>query len=327
MTNAKLIDFCLSLTLANEKIETKKEYKLIQKMLPEDFLAAILQYQNRISEHQQKLLPFVNTEYNLLLYFTLLNDVQTFDDLIVALNHWSKEDCFQLVSTYIIESEQKFTIKALIDVQLTSENKWQLTELFTDFANKKEKLLQCIPTIQQMYQETAQLLESQYSEKINEETQLLQAKSDQLYEIVFKDYVASEDFHHSEQNLIFLLNCYSVFYFNDSKTSYLGCGVFAREYFEFIRGTAAYSQTFRENILKILADPTRFGILKMINSGISSNKVIARKFGISPAAVSYQIKNLLENQLILVENSHKKYRLNNPLLKQLLNGIENELFL
>ena len=40
MTNAKLIDFCLSLTLANEKIETKKEYKLIQKMLPEDFLAA-----------------------------------------------------------------------------------------------------------------------------------------------------------------------------------------------------------------------------------------------------------------------------------------------
>ena len=178
-----------------------------------------------------------------------------------------------------------------------------------------------------MYQETAQLLESQYSEKINEETQLLQAKSDQLYEIVFKDYVASEDFHHSEQNLIFLLNCYSVFYFNDSKTSYLGCGVFAREYFEFIRGTAAYSQTFRENILKILADPTRFGILKMINSGISSNKVIARKFGISPAAVSYQIKNLLENQLILVENSHKKYRLNKPLLKQLLNGIENELFL
>ena len=177
MTNAKLIDFCLSLTLANEKIETKKEYKLIQKMLPEDFSAAILQYQNKISEYQKQLLPFVNAEYNLLLYFTLLNDIQTFDDLIVSLNHWSKEDCFQLVSTYIIESEHKFTIEALIDVQLSSENKWQLTELFTDFANKKDKILNCIPTIRQMYQESAQLLESQYSEKINEETQLLQTLS------------------------------------------------------------------------------------------------------------------------------------------------------
>ena len=31
MTNAKLIDFCLSLTLANEKIETKKRIQAYSK--------------------------------------------------------------------------------------------------------------------------------------------------------------------------------------------------------------------------------------------------------------------------------------------------------
>ncbi|MEY8461980.1 ArsR/SmtB family transcription factor [Streptococcus merionis] len=323
----KVIDFCLSLIYAGKNLEEYKEYKDLLKAIDTNYLKAIKEYQLILQEQCHLIDYFVNEEYNVLSYILILQHIPDFEALKSYLTNVSKEDFFQVISTHILEKKTPFSTQDLLEVSLEEKNKWKLTELFYKYTEIKDEFLEVIENSWQQYSSLVTSLEQHFQSKIAQEKRRLAEKSDNLYSVVYRDYITKEDYETSENNHLLLVSFQKIMFTKMTKSGSLGLGLFAYDYLRFVKSTNNYNQESREKILKILADPTRFGILKFIIEGVSSNKIIANKFGISSAAVSYQLKNLLDNKIILIDPNSRKYTLNKELLKHTLIGIEKELSL
>lgn len=323
----KVIDFCLSLVYAGKSLEEQKDYKELEKSVSSSYIKEIKEYQIFLQEYRKDIAYFVNEDYNLLLYIVTIYQTLSVEDLCTFLKSATQEDLFQIVSKQILDKEVAFSTKALLDIAMEEKNKWKLTELHDHYLSIKEGFLTILPHAWKRYDELVTYLERQFQDKIEHESQRLTEKSSQLYKMIYQDYITKEDYLSSEENYLFLVAFQQSLFIKNGESGILGLGLFAYDYMKLVKSIEHYDQESREKILKILADPTRFGILKLINEEVFSNKIIANKFGISSAAVSYQLKNLLEHDIIRMDSTSRKYRVNKDLLKQLFAGIEKELLI
>lgn len=77
--------------------------------------------------------------------------------------------------------------------------------------------------------------------------------------------------------------------------------------------------------LKILSDPVRYEILKLIHQGVYKHKNIAEQLAITSANVSFHIGKLLDaNLLTITENTKQKYKISNRTLNNLLSRIRKD---
>ncbi|WP_394404774.1 hypothetical protein [Streptococcus sp. 20-1249] len=77
--------------------------------------------------------------------------------------------------------------------------------------------------------------------------------------------------------------------------------------------------------LKVLSDPIRYDILKLIYQDVQKHKDIAEKLGTTAANVSFHIGKVMDVGLFnLSDLSHKKYKLNKTLLKECLDYIARD---
>ncbi|MGT2799479.1 ArsR/SmtB family transcription factor [Streptococcus marmotae] len=323
----KIVDFCLSLIYAGKNLEDYKEYNDVVKIVDKTYLSEIKKYQFFLQNNTRYIEFFVNEEFNLLSYILVVQQITSFEELSSFLRDVSKDQLFQIISTHILDKETKFSTKDLLDVSLEEKNKWKLTELYYHYPQIKKKLLEIIEQSWNQYLQVVTNLEKDFYSKIIQEKKRLADKSSELYAVVFQHYISENDYASAQNNHLLLVSFQKILFIKLEKDTTLGLGLFTYDYLNFIKSMNSYSQESREKFLKILADPTRYGILKLIIEGVSTNKVIANKFGISSAAVSYQLKNLLDNKIIIVEPGGRKYSLNKDLLKQIISGIEKELFL
>lgn len=60
-------------------------------------------------------------------------------------------------------------------------------------------------------------------------------------------------------------------------------------------------------VFKNLGDKTRYEVIKLISSGMTSVKEIASKIGVSSATISYHISELLKSNIVTLENQNKKF--------------------
>ena len=323
----KTIDFCLSLVYASKNLEDYKEYKDLLKVIDKDYLKQIKDYQVLLQHDAKSIDFFVNEDYNLLSYIQIDYQATHFEDLYSQLITMSKKDFFQIISTHILEKETSFSIQDLLKATLSDKHKWKLTELYYNFEAIKQAFLTVITRAWSRYLTLVDCLEKQFNPKISREQKRLLQQSDELYETVYRDYISKQDYLSARSSHLFLVSFQKILFIKVDDFAILGLGLFTYDYFNLIKTNHAFNQEIREKYLKILADPTRYGILKLIIEGISSNKIIANKFGISSAAVSYQLKNFLDHKLIVIDSDSRNYALNKKLLRQILAGIEKELFL
>lgn len=80
-------------------------------------------------------------------------------------------------------------------------------------------------------------------------------------------------------------------------------------------------------LFKNLGDRTRYEVLKLIASGVTSTKAIAERLGVSSATISYHLSNLSTSQLISLNKNDSKfgYRINHELIQQSLEDLMKDL--
>lgn len=323
----QLVDFCLSLVYSGKNLEDYKEYNDLLKIMDINYFNEIKTYQLFLQNHNKYIEFFVNEEYNLLSYILIIHKISNFEELSTFLKNISRDDLFQILSTNILETNTKFSPKDLLYVPLKEKNKWKLTELYHNYSQIKNKFLDIAEDSWNQYLKIVKNLEKQFHYKIVQEEKRLQDKSGDLYSAVYQNYISKNDYISAQNNHLLLVSFQKILFIKIEEDTTLGLGIYTYDYLNFTKSVNSYSQESREKFLKILADPTRYGILKLIIEGVSTNKIIANKFGISSAAVSYQLKNLLDNKIIVVEPDGRKYSLNKDLLKQIIAGIEKDLSL
>lgn len=327
MSQAEVIDYSLSLEYASKTIKDYKEYKDLVKVVDDKYLSEIMAYEIQLQTKKSVIEHFVTDEYNLIYYLVMDKQLTNFEQLQTEMTKIDKPYFFYIISRYVLDSAEVFSPQLLLDCALSEENRWRLTALYYHFDSLRSAFCEAMSDTWSLYSQVRTRLLGIFNKKINQGEKRLQERSDELYKLVYQDYISKESYQSSTQTFLLLLAFQKVAYFQKNDVNQLALGLYAFDYFEFVKGIDSYGQEYREKVLKTLADPTRFGILKMIGDGIYSNKVMAKKFDISSAAISYQLKYLMDHHIIKTGSNSKKYRLNKELLLSVMSGIEKELFL
>ncbi len=82
----------------------------------------------------------------------------------------------------------------------------------------------------------------------------------------------------------------------------------------------------RVDIFKSLGDRTRYEILRLISTGISSNKELAEKTNVSTATISYHVNSFVENGILIIKRIDNKltHVIDYEVLKKLIIGFKED---
>jgi len=108
---------------------------------------------------------------------------------------------------------------------------------------------------------------------------------------------------------------------------YIAWGLKMEEAFKKMKEVNENKTNERVQIFKNLGDKTRYEVLKLISSGITSTKDIANTLEVSSATISYHINALLTSRVIKLDNSNKKfsYVVDYKLLEEILKDFKEDL--
>lgn len=324
----QLLDYIFSFELVNELIQETDEFEDIEKVTHKDALGIIQSFQTSLMSHRTGILPFVNEEYSLLsAVFFHHPTLSTFSEFKNYIESLSFSQMSEIVSNYVLHKnhvQESITIETIIESPLSDTNKWRLTTVVFSFEQQKTQFLPILEETWKTYQYHLEQLINLFPDSY-EHSQALLLEGDELYQLAFSDYVKRTSYEKVSEKLVmpFLIN--KVVYLDTGNFSCVGIGYQTYDYWQLLKVKENSNQAVREQVLKTLVDPTRFGILKFINEGIWSNKVIAEKFDISSSAVTYQLKYLVDNRIISQDPTTRKYSINKAMLSQVLLELKEEL--
>lgn len=104
-------------------------------------------------------------------------------------------------------------------------------------------------------------------------------------------------------------------------------GINVMDYFTKLSEFETRNKEERITVFKTLSDKTRYDVLNLIANGDSSTKVLAKKLGVTSAAISYHIKQLTNDRLIQFDVNQRKngYRINEQRVKEAIRGLFEDL--
>lgn len=317
----QLLDFILALNLVKEPLSDYPEYETLTSLLSKDYLDQLKHFQQALTTLEDW--PFfINDGYHIpLAYLSAQTSLQSFSQFIDGLDSLSSQEFQELVSKAAFDGvSDNLSFDAINQSNLSKLNKWHVSSLIFNAKQEQKKLVDLLNVSWQLYEEHLKT-----SLSLLEQSQLTWPKQADVYNKVCQAYISLEQFEHCQERLLLPSLAHKFFYLQTPRANVMAMGPFTVSYFEHLNRQTHYSQEVREQVLKTLADPTRFGILNFINDGIWSNKVIAQRFNISSAAVSYQLKHLVEHEIILFDSNLRTYSLNKTKLSHVLEDIKKEL--
>lgn len=109
----------------------------------------------------------------------------------------------------------------------------------------------------------------------------------------------------------------------------INLGIGLEDYFNQLEQSKERMRDARVNAFRSLGDKTRYEILRLIATGENSNKVLAQKLNVTSPNISYHIKTLLNENLIMIEVQDNKSKLviNKEVFKQHLSELGNDLLI
>lgn len=323
----QLIDFLKSFELVFEldQFLDNSQQTLLDKIIPDTYKSIIISYAQGLEKHQGIWKHWVTPDYNLFLALLLqeeaLIDFTSYRQKLASLNS----------SDFIDLLEKQFDLKGLKDntqllekLSLPPQYKWSLFLLVSDFESYKKVILVSLDDQYAIYQEhRKQILDHYGADIIQQEKQMSQ--SGDLYDLIFEQVLSLEEYDKCQERYLLLLTPHQLFihWREDRQLIAMGCHVY--NYYRAMEKQESLDKKKQQNILKALADPTRYGIMLCYLKGLTSNKEIAKRFSVSPSAVTYQTKFLLENQLISIDSDTKTYKINGDLIQTALNNVLLEL--
>ncbi|HOJ12331.1 MAG TPA: winged helix-turn-helix domain-containing protein [Clostridiales bacterium] len=127
--------------------------------------------------------------------------------------------------------------------------------------------------------------------------------------------------------IISIMFSYAISIVTDIRGTYLAWGLKMEEAFKAMKEINENKTNARVQIFKNLGDKTRYEVLKLIASGETSTKKIAKALGVSSATVSYHISNFLTSKVIKMDKTDNKcgYAVDYELLEEALKALKEDL--
>lgn len=120
---------------------------------------------------------------------------------------------------------------------------------------------------------------------------------------------------------------YSILIENATKSNYIAWGLKIEEAFKKMKEINENKTYERVQVFKNLGDKTRYEVLKLIASGETSTKKIAKSLDVSSATISYHINNILTAKIIKIDKNNSKfgYVVDYELLDEIIEGFKRDL--
>lgn len=252
------------------------------------------------------------------------------------------------VLTYILLKNQSFTntkeaqieaqnllrdfdkLKSIIkNLSVESATKWNLYLIFDEpreYTKRYVKLMKkLLPIFDGLYQPYAQRVKEygEYlitifnSEGLNGIERLSNANAK-------KDVLEGENI---DTILTSLIASYTLNITIGVKEKYMIWGLKIEEAFSKIREINENKTLERVSVFKNLGDKTRYEVLKLFASGITSTKEIANTLGVTSATISYHINNLAVAKILKIGKTNGKvnYQVDFDFLHEILDGLNEDL--
>ncbi len=123
------------------------------------------------------------------------------------------------------------------------------------------------------------------------------------YSIIDTDIITNEE----NPLLISATEQYAITISYSSKNNYLMWGLKTEEYFIKKKEINENKVNERVHVFKNLGDKTRYEVVKLLSTGVTSTKEIANTLGVSSATISYHLSNLMQAKVIKPGLADDKY--------------------
>lgn len=224
----------------------------------------------------------------------------------------SKNELLSIIKELPAEPASKWNLFLFIEEPL------KYMKMYVDLMNK------LLPIFEDVY--------SAYADEVNScgeyLTDLLNRKdSDGLKEI--SNSILDADIINDEKNIVLIsaIEQYIILISGASKMNYIVWGLKTEEYFKKIKEINENKINERIQIFKNLGDKTRYEVLRLLASGITSTKEIAKTLGVSSATISYHLSNLLQSKIIKpgLANNKYNYIINYLFIEEIIHGFKEDI--
>ncbi len=139
-----------------------------------------------------------------------------------------------------------------------------------------------------------------------------------------KDFLEGQDIY---SILVSVIGSYALKITSGPKEKYMVWGLKIEDAFSKIREINENQTLERVSVFKNLGDKTRYEVLKLFASGVTSTKEIAEIIGVTSATVSYHISNLAVAKILKLgkTNGNANYEVDFDFLAEVIDGLNEDL--
>lgn len=316
-----LVDYLKTFDLIISSDDLKKNNSFLDKISDLNYKKQIEKYIMDLLNNDTKIINyFVGGGYNLLYSIVTYYGITSFTKYIEYVKKIDMQELSEILS-YSFQLKKQFNFIDIDELNLSFQDKWKLAIITKEFMNFKEKLILELQTNYIVYEKYADKIYGEYNQKI---TMLENDLSDKhfIYTNIFSKFLDEDIFYQLDRKLVLLLSANEIIVYSSPKYSHLAVGLYVLDVYLEEERQKKLDEVKLTQIFKALSDPTRYGIIKNINKGITSNSVLSSMFSISRAAISMQFKYLQENDIIYVDETTKKYVVNKDIIKHAIEVLQ-----
>lgn len=333
----KVIDFLHSFTFDQDELDLEKSGDT--QLLDAYTIETIKAYHKNLKDSKEKIQKFASKDYNLFIqFFNYLDQQRPFsslEDYLKRLTDLSVEEARKIffrpfkIDEDAPENIDDFTL--INGTNLTPITKWNLLSHVKAPEESLSEMAELINNLYPLFVKYEEILIEHNQTKALAVYKEIESHEEDFLRHIMATFFSEEVLSHfGKLNIEYHVTYMTptLLYFDQLDTKvFMLIGTHLMDYLKQRTADEAYQLQTRQDILKSLADPSRYRILQLINSGVTSNKELAKALEITPAGISYQTNKLVTMGLLTYTMGDKRSRLvvNTSLLKDVFDYVLKEL--
>jgi len=228
----------------------------------------------------------------------------------------------------IISKDKKEVMNLINDLPIDAGVKWNLFIILEDTKNFKkqyvELMFKILPTYLKLYSKNEAFIIEYGNNFANMLNQKGEAGLEEITFSMIESQLVTED---TNNILISYVSCFSLKIDNTSTPPYIAWGLNMDKVFQAMKEKQENKLNERIQIFKNLGDKTRYEVLRLIASGETSTKTIAKALEVSSATISYHISALVTSHIIKYEKTNNRigYLVDFKLIEEAYLGLKSDL--
>ncbi|MFU8786400.1 MAG: ArsR/SmtB family transcription factor [Candidatus Izemoplasmataceae bacterium] len=295
---------------ASEFLSNYDFFNLITKMYPIKGFKSISDYCDELLKVDKNVLKEA-----------IIYAILSIEDEDEAINNAQKNEAANLVK------HQETLLTFVKELPTTHNYKWQLLIMLEDPLNHVMKFKALMEKLEPLYISTFEKHYPYLEDVKNSVIKRLEHNTAESFEAL-TCHLISSDMLNKEENrlLISLVFPLSFMMKSDLQDDYIIWGIEMEAGFKQVSMNHENRIQKQTQVFKNLSDKTRYEVLRLIASGITSTKDIAERLGVSSATISYHINAFLTTSILkLSKSKYKRYEVDYDKLDEYWKNFINDL--